>query len=67
MAKILITSKGCYAVENGKTIALESGSEFTVEDRQAEIFVKSGKAELIANVAGEAPVVEKAPVVKKSK
>ena len=48
--KVLVTSKGCYAVnEKGVTVELEVGVESEVEDVQADVFVKVGKAELIIN------------------
>tara|TARA_R110000796_G_scaffold10340_1_gene34436 strand:- start:179 stop:433 length:255 start_codon:yes stop_codon:yes gene_type:complete len=48
--KVLVTSKGCYAVnESGVTIELEVGVETLVEDVQAAVFVKVGKATLITN------------------
>jgi hypothetical protein len=48
--RVLVTSKGCYAVnEDGVTVALEVGQEVEIEDVQANVFVKVGKAELIVN------------------
>jgi hypothetical protein len=47
--KVLITSSGCYAVKDGVTIELKAGEESEVEDVQAAVFVKVGKAELIIN------------------
>ena len=48
--KVLVTSKGCYAVnDKGVTVELEVGVESEVEDVQADVFVKVGKAELIIN------------------
>jgi hypothetical protein len=48
--RVLVTSKGCYAVnEDGVTVELEAGKEVEIEDVQANIFVKVGKAELIVN------------------
>jgi hypothetical protein len=47
---VLVTSKGCYAVnKSGVTVELEVGEESEVEDVQAAVFVKVGKAELIIN------------------
>jgi hypothetical protein len=48
--RVLVTSKGCYAVnEDGVTVELEVDQEALVEDVQANVFVKVGKAELIVN------------------
>jgi hypothetical protein len=48
--RVLVTSKGCYAVnEKGVTVELEEGQEVEVEDVQANVFVKVGKAKLIIN------------------
>tara|TARA_R110000787_G_scaffold191073_1_gene302454 strand:+ start:525 stop:704 length:180 start_codon:yes stop_codon:yes gene_type:complete len=48
--RVLVTSKGCYAVnDKGVTVELEVGSESEVEDVQANVFIKVGKAELINN------------------
>jgi hypothetical protein len=48
--RVLVTSKGCYAVnKNGVTVELEVGQEVEIEDVQANVFVKVGKAELIVN------------------
>jgi mannose-6-phosphate isomerase class I len=48
--RVLVTSKGCYAVnKNGVTVELEAGQEVEIEDVQANVFVKVGKAELIVN------------------
>tara|TARA_R110000823_G_scaffold289895_1_gene408232 strand:+ start:317 stop:496 length:180 start_codon:yes stop_codon:yes gene_type:complete len=48
--RVLVTSKGCYAVnEDGTTVELEAGQEVEIEDVQANVFVKVGKAELIVN------------------
>jgi hypothetical protein len=48
--RVLVTSKGCYAVnEDGVTVELEVDQEALVEDVQAAVFVKVGKAELIIN------------------
>lgn len=53
--KVFVTSKGCYATDkDGKTIELPIDSESLVEDAQAAIFVKSGKAKLIANAPKKA-------------
>ena len=43
--RVLVTSKGCYAVnEKGVTFELEEGQEVEVEDVQANVFIKVGKA-----------------------
>ena len=48
--RVLVTSKGCYAIDSkGATVELEAGSEVEIEDVQADVFVKVGKAELIIN------------------
>jgi hypothetical protein len=47
--RVLITSSGCYAVKDGLTIELKAGEESEVEDVQADVFVKVGKAKLIIN------------------
>ena len=48
--KVLITSRGCYAVDNdGVTVELESGKEASIADTQADVFLRSGKAQLIVN------------------
>ena len=48
--RVLVTSRGCYAVnDKGATVELEVGSESEVEDVQANVFIKVGKAELINN------------------
>jgi hypothetical protein len=48
--RILVTSKGCYAVnEDGTTVELEAGKEVSIEDVQAAVFVKVSKAEFITN------------------
>tara|TARA_R110000803_G_scaffold93898_1_gene161378 strand:+ start:112 stop:399 length:288 start_codon:yes stop_codon:yes gene_type:complete len=48
--KVLITSSGCYAVsEKGTTVELVSGDEVLIEDFQASVFIKAGKAELVVN------------------
>tara|TARA_R110000772_G_scaffold225042_1_gene335721 strand:- start:66 stop:245 length:180 start_codon:yes stop_codon:yes gene_type:complete len=48
--RVLITSSGCYAVnDKGATVELEVGVESEIEDVQADVFVKVGKAELIIN------------------
>ena len=49
-ARLLVTSSGCYAVnETGATVELEVGQETLIDDAQAAVFVKVGKAELIVN------------------
>ena len=48
--RVLITSKGCYAVsDKGVTVELKAGEEVSIEDAQAAVFIKSGKAELVNN------------------
>ena len=48
--RVLVTSKGCYAVsDKGVTIELKAGEEASIEDAQAAVFVKVGKAKLIIN------------------
>jgi hypothetical protein len=48
--RVLVTSKGCYAVnEDGVTVELEAGQEALIEDVQAAVFVKVGKAQLVIN------------------
>ena len=48
--RVLVTSRGCYAVnDKGATVELKVGSESEVEDVQADVFIKVGKAELINN------------------
>jgi hypothetical protein len=48
--RVLVTSKGCYSVnEQGVTVELKVGEESDIEDVQAAVFVKVGKAELIIN------------------
>ena len=48
--KVLITSRGCYAVDNdGVTVELENGKEASITDTQADVFLRSGKAKLIVN------------------
>ena len=48
--RVLVTSKGCYAVnDKGATVELKAGEEGSIEDAQAAVFVKSGKAELVNN------------------
>ena len=48
--RVLVTSKGCYAVnDKGVTVELKAGEEVSIEDTQAAVFVKSGKAELVNN------------------
>ena len=45
--KVLITSRGCYAVDpNGVTVELENGKESSITDTQADVFLRSGKAQL---------------------
>tara|TARA_R110000796_G_scaffold125907_1_gene240507 strand:- start:237 stop:506 length:270 start_codon:yes stop_codon:yes gene_type:complete len=48
--RVLVTSKGCYAVsDKGATVELEVGEEVLIEDFQAAVFIKVGKAELVVN------------------
>ena len=48
--RVLITSSGCYAVsDKGATVELEVGEEVLIEDFQAAVFIKVGKAELVIN------------------
>ena len=48
--RVLVTSKGCYAVnDKGVTVELKAGEEVSIEDAQAAVFIKSGKAELVNN------------------
>ena len=48
--RVLITSSGCYAVsDKGATVELEVGEEVLIEDFQAAVFIKVGKAELVVN------------------
>ena len=48
--RVLVTSRGCYAVnDKGVTVELEVGEEVLVEDVQAAVFVKVGKATMITN------------------
>ena len=48
--RVLVTSKGCYAVnDKGVTVELKAGEEVSIEDVQAAVFIKSGKAELVNN------------------
>jgi hypothetical protein len=48
--RVLVTSRGCYAVnENGATVLLEVDKEVEIEDVQAAVFVKVGKAQLVIN------------------
>jgi hypothetical protein len=58
--KVLITSRGCYAVNtDGVTVELESGKETSIEDTQADVFVRSGKAQLIINKPTPTPTPSK--------
>ena len=48
--RVLITSSGCYAVnDKGATVALDAGEDVLIEDVQAAVFIKAGKAELVIN------------------
>ena len=47
--KIFVTGSGCYAVKDGVTVELKAGEEVSIEDAQAAVFIKSGKAELVNN------------------
>ena len=48
--RVLVTSRGCYAVnESGATVLLEVDKEVEIEDVQAAVFVKVGKAKLVIN------------------
>ena len=48
--RVLVTSKGCYAVnDKGVTVELKAGEEVSIEDAQAAVFVKVGKAKLVTN------------------
>ena len=47
--KVLVTSKGVYAVADGKTIELPLNSEQSIPADQAEKLVGRGRVELINN------------------
>ena len=48
--KLLITSRGCYAVsDDGVTVELADGKEVVIDDTQAAVFLRSGKAQLVIN------------------
>lgn len=47
--KVLVTSKGVYAVKDGKTEALELGAEVSLDAEQAEKLAKRGRVELLTN------------------
>tara|TARA_R110000851_G_scaffold51183_2_gene121765 strand:- start:271 stop:480 length:210 start_codon:yes stop_codon:yes gene_type:complete len=65
--KVLITSRGCYAVDpNGVTVELENGKESSITDTQADVFLRSGKAQLVINAPVQAPTTP-SKQVKKSK
>ena len=50
--KVFVTSKGCYATDkDGKTIELPIDDESVIEESQAAVFVKCGKAKLVTNKA----------------
>lgn len=50
MPKMLVTSSGCYATDtDGKTVELQLDQELILEAKQANKFIKAGKAKLVLN------------------
>lgn len=51
MTKILVTSRGCYAVVKGVTTELGIDDCVDIDDAQASAFLRTGKATLVNNKA----------------